>query len=33
MNALLSFAYTLLPNDMKSALKAVGLDANVGYPG
>ncbi|WP_375162960.1 CRISPR-associated endonuclease Cas1 [Paenibacillus peoriae] len=31
VNALLSFAYTLLPNDMKSALEAVGLDANVGF--
>ncbi|WP_431089286.1 type I-C CRISPR-associated endonuclease Cas1c [Paenibacillus sp. 8b26] len=30
-NALLSFAYTLLSNDMKSALEAVGLDAYVGF--
>ncbi|WP_416381841.1 CRISPR-associated endonuclease Cas1 [Paenibacillus polymyxa] len=31
MNALLSFAYTLLSNDMKWALEAVGLDAYVGF--
>ncbi|ALP34931.1 type I-C CRISPR-associated endonuclease Cas1 [Paenibacillus sp. IHB B 3084] len=31
VNALLSFAYTLLSNDMKSALEAVGLDAYVGF--
>jgi CRISPR-associated protein Cas1 len=31
VNALLSFAYTLLANDMASALEAVGLDAYVGF--
>ncbi|WP_168120146.1 type I-C CRISPR-associated endonuclease Cas1c [Paenibacillus sp. HB172176] len=31
MNAMLSFAYTLLANDMRSALEGVGLDAYVGY--
>lgn len=31
VNALLSFAYTLLSNDMKSALESVGLDAYVGF--
>ncbi|MDP1510883.1 type I-C CRISPR-associated endonuclease Cas1c [Paenibacillus sp. CMAA1739] len=31
VNALLSFAYTLLSNDMKSALETVGLDAYVGF--
>jgi CRISPR-associated protein Cas1 len=31
MNALLSFAYTLLSNDIKSALESVGLDAYVGF--
>ncbi|MCI0184584.1 type I-C CRISPR-associated endonuclease Cas1c [Sulfoacidibacillus ferrooxidans] len=31
VNALLSFTYTLLSNDMKSALEAVGLDAYVGF--
>ncbi|WP_427182381.1 type I-C CRISPR-associated endonuclease Cas1c [Paenibacillus sp. TC-CSREp1] len=31
VNALLSFAYTLLANDMKSALESVGLDAYVGF--
>ncbi|MEK3875681.1 type I-C CRISPR-associated endonuclease Cas1c [Paenibacillus sp. FSL M7-0420] len=31
VNALLSFAYTLLSNDMTSALEAVGLDAYVGF--
>ncbi|AWB43164.1 subtype I-C CRISPR-associated endonuclease Cas1 [Paenibacillus sp. CAA11] len=31
VNALLSFAYTLLANDMRSALEAVGLDAYVGF--
>lgn len=31
MNALLSFAYTLLGNDCASALEAVGLDAYVGF--
>ncbi|SDM17164.1 CRISPR associated protein Cas1 [Paenibacillus sp. OK060] len=31
MNALLSFAFTLLANDMKSALESVGLDAHVGF--
>ncbi|MNX45100.1 CRISPR-associated protein Cas4/endonuclease Cas1 fusion [compost metagenome] len=31
VNALLSFVYTLLSNDMKSALEAVGLDAYVGF--
>ncbi|USG67409.1 type I-C CRISPR-associated endonuclease Cas1c [Brevibacillus ruminantium] len=31
VNALLSFAYTLLANDMKAALEAVGLDAYVGF--
>lgn len=31
VNALLSFAYTLLAHDMSSALEAVGLDAYVGF--
>lgn len=31
VNALLSFAYTLLSNDCASALEAVGLDAYVGF--
>ncbi|PFC74954.1 type I-C CRISPR-associated endonuclease Cas1c [Bacillus cereus] len=31
VNAMLSFAYTLLANDMTSALEAVGLDAYVGF--
>ncbi len=31
VNAMLSFAYTLLANDMASALEAVGLDAYVGF--
>ncbi|MMZ51407.1 CRISPR-associated protein Cas4/endonuclease Cas1 fusion [compost metagenome] len=31
VSALLSFAYRLLSNDMKSALEAVGLDAYVGF--
>ncbi|WP_150265639.1 type I-C CRISPR-associated endonuclease Cas1c [Paenibacillus tepidiphilus] len=31
VNALLSFAYTLLSNDMTSALEGVGLDAYVGF--
>ncbi|WP_062354245.1 type I-C CRISPR-associated endonuclease Cas1c [Bacillus kwashiorkori] len=31
VNAMLSFAYTLLANDTASALEAVGLDAYVGY--
>ncbi|MNW28930.1 CRISPR-associated protein Cas4/endonuclease Cas1 fusion [compost metagenome] len=31
VNALLSFAYTLLSNDMKSALESVGLDPYVGF--
>ncbi len=31
MNALLSFLYTLLTNDMVGALEAVGLDPAVGY--
>ncbi|MEI7024993.1 type I-C CRISPR-associated endonuclease Cas1c [Paenibacillus sp. y28] len=31
MNALLSFTYTLLSNDMAAALEAVGLDAYVGF--
>lgn len=31
MNAMLSFAYTLLAHDMRSALEAVGLDAYVGF--
>lgn len=31
VNALLSFAYTLLGNDCASALEAVGLDAYVGF--
>jgi CRISPR-associated protein Cas1 len=31
VNALLSFVYTLLSNDMKAALEAVGLDAYVGF--
>ncbi|MBJ6359945.1 type I-C CRISPR-associated endonuclease Cas1c [Paenibacillus sp. GCM10012307] len=31
VNALLSFAYTLLSKDMKSALEAVGLDPYVGF--
>src|SRR5690606_1865849 len=31
MNAMLSFAYTLLTNDMASALEGVGLDAYVGF--
>lgn len=31
INALLSFAYTLLANDCSSALEAVGLDAYVGF--
>ncbi|WP_048600968.1 type I-C CRISPR-associated endonuclease Cas1c [Rubeoparvulum massiliense] len=30
-NAMLSFAYTLLANDMTSALEGVGLDAYVGF--
>lgn len=31
VNALLSFLYTMLSNDMKAALEAVGLDAYVGF--
>ncbi|WP_159886424.1 type I-C CRISPR-associated endonuclease Cas1c [Paenibacillus puerhi] len=31
VNALLSFAYTLLANDTKAALESVGLDAYVGF--
>jgi CRISPR-associated protein Cas1 len=31
VNAMLSFAYTLLANDMASALETVGLDAYVGF--
>ncbi|WP_160037042.1 type I-C CRISPR-associated endonuclease Cas1c [Paenibacillus sp. An7] len=31
VNALLSFTYTLLSNDMKSALEAAGLDPYVGF--
>ncbi|UAC49486.1 type I-C CRISPR-associated endonuclease Cas1c [Bacillus aquiflavi] len=31
MNAMLSFAYTLLANDMAAALEGVGLDAYVGF--
>ncbi len=31
INAMLSFAYTLLANDMAAALEAVGLDAYVGF--
>lgn len=31
MNALLSFLYTLLKNDVQSALEGVGLDPAVGY--
>lgn len=31
VNALLSFAYTLLSNDMQSALESVGLDPYVGF--
>ncbi|MFD2115576.1 type I-C CRISPR-associated endonuclease Cas1c [Paenibacillus yanchengensis] len=31
VNALLSLAYTLLANDMRSALEGVGLDAYVGF--
>lgn len=31
VNALLSFAYTLLANDVASALESVGLDAYVGF--
>ncbi|MGX6980006.1 type I-C CRISPR-associated endonuclease Cas1c [Vagococcus elongatus] len=31
VNAMLSFAYTLLTNDMASAIEAVGLDAYVGF--
>lgn len=31
VNALLSFGYTLLANDMASALESVGLDAYVGF--
>lgn len=31
MNALLSFAYTLLANDCSSALESVGLDSYVGF--
>lgn len=31
MNALLSFAYSLLTHDCASALESVGLDAYVGY--
>lgn len=31
VNAMLSFAYTLLSNDCASALEAVGLDAYVGF--
>ena len=31
VNAMLSFAYTLLSNDMASALESVGLDAYVGF--
>lgn len=31
VNAMLSFAYTLLANDCASALEAVGLDAYVGF--
>lgn len=31
MNAMLSFAYTLLAHDMRAALEGVGLDAYVGF--
>ena len=31
VNAMLSFAYTLLANDMAAALEGVGLDAYVGF--
>lgn len=31
MNALLSFLYTLLAHDLRSALEAAGLDSQVGY--
>jgi CRISPR-associated protein Cas1 len=31
VNALLSFVYTLLYNDVKGALESVGLDSAVGY--
>ncbi|GIP53063.1 type I-C CRISPR-associated endonuclease Cas1c [Paenibacillus vini] len=31
VNAMLSFAYTLLANDMTSALEGVGLDAYIGF--
>lgn len=31
VNAMLSFAYTLLANDMSAALESVGLDAYVGF--
>lgn len=31
VNAMLSFAYTLLANDMTSALESVGMDAYVGF--
>lgn len=31
VNAMLSFAYTLLTNDMASALEGVGLDAYIGF--
>src|SRR5699024_8965453 len=31
VNAMLSFAYTLLANDVASALESVGLDAYVGF--
>ena len=31
MNAMLSFSYTLLANDVASALEAVGLDSYVGF--
>ena len=31
VNSMLSFAYTLLANDVESALESVGLDAQVGF--
>ena len=31
MNALLSLLYTLLMNDVRSALEAVGLDPQIGF--
>src|SRR5699024_5060757 len=31
MNAMLSFVYTLLANDIASALETVGLDAYIGF--